>query len=66
MRFERQHGGNQTQILGPLDQAGEHGLMATMDTVEIADCQRQRGVARLRHAAKDAHSEPLLNQNIEF
>src|SRR5207244_6158901 len=66
MRFERQHGRDEAQVFGALDQARQHRLMAAMDTVEVADRQRKRSVARLGQAAMDAHSRSCWTENTEF
>ena len=46
MRIERQHRRRQAQVLRGFDEAREHRLVAAMDTVEVADRQRDRRVGR--------------------
>ena len=46
MRIEGEHGRRQAQVVGGFAKPREHRLMAAMDTVEIADRQRDRFIAR--------------------
>ncbi len=55
MRIERQHGGRQAQVVRGLEEAHEHGLVAAMDTVEVADGQGDRPGGDRRESAMDPH-----------
>ena len=55
MRLERHRAGHESARACGIRQPGEHGLMADVNAVEIADRQRGGGSRSDRHAAQDTH-----------
>jgi hypothetical protein len=63
-RIERQHGRRQGQILGRLDEPGEHRPVTAMDTVEIADRQCDVRIGIGGKTAKNLHQGLLLQNHV--
>ncbi len=60
MRLERHHARRDPVAHGGLAQLRQHGLVAEMNAVEIADGQRDGGVRSDRDAARNAHAATKL------